>query len=167
MKQKIEVQVTAAVDEQWPKASSLSNHYPEGSEYYVVCVGKALHSYKIGEGGYPDIGMGHFFTDQQLGIVGNLALFFPNWGHLIAWLNNPHPVKTGTLSCTFRSLDMGAIFLHESNVFIVSEPYANNQARGFGWAVCPKIGAATLFYPDNEVVPLYGTITINVGRDAE
>ena len=167
MKQKIEVDVTAAADEQWPKASSLSNHYPEGSEYYVVCVGKALHSYKIGEGDYPDIGMGHFFTDQQLGIVGNLALFFPNWGHLIAWLNNPQPIKQGPETVTFGSLGMGAIFMYESHLFIVSEPYANNQARGFGWAVCPEHGFATLFYPDTDVVAFYGTITINVGRDAE
>ena len=60
---------------------------------------------------------------------------------------------------------MGAIFMHESKVYFVSEPYANNQARGFGWAVCPEIGAATLFYPDTEVVPLYGIITITVTKD--
>jgi hypothetical protein len=160
MKQKIEVRVTAAVDDRWPKVVGEKDKYPSGSMWYVYQGAEFLHLCRV------DVDT---TLDTKLGSLVPFAskICFPDFETLADWWTNPQPVKTGTLYCTFRSLDMGAIFLHESNVFIVSEPYANNQARGFGWAVCPEHGFATLFYPDTDVVTFYGTITINVGRDAE
>ena len=61
MKQKIEGSpVTSVLMNIGQRQSSLSNHYPEGSEYYVVCVGKATFLQNW-QGDYPDIGMGHFY----------------------------------------------------------------------------------------------------------
>ena len=164
MKQKIEVSVAPAAIEQWPILRGSSETFPNGWEYYIAR-DRLMHAlYKNEGGGYPDKLCGS--------VVGNTLdvhqrLFFKNFPSAIAWLNNPQPVKQEPETVTFGSLGMGAIFICESQLFIVSEPYANNQARGFGWAVCPEHGFATLFYPDTDVIPFYGTITINVGRGAE
>lgn len=158
MKQKIEVQVTAAVNEQWPKVFGNSNlAYMAGAKlvvvqdatnsYLMLAVSEELQCQFVGV----DFSSEKPFVAACIGFADLDSAYF--------WWTNPQPVKQEPETIKVKDLKSGSFFQVGKDVFL----HATCQH-------CPtltNIGTTVVFDDNREVIPFYGTITINVGRDAE
>ena len=158
MKQKIEVQVAAAVDERWPKVCSASCELPSGTRYVVqessVSPNK-ITLYKMGNGKMWQI---ETMQKPKLDAISkHIRICFDDFSTASEWWTNPQPVKSEPETIKVKDLKSGSFFQVGKDVFL----HATCQH-------CPtltNIGTTVVFDDNREVIPFYGTITINIGRE--
>mgnify|MGYP000847531153 CR=1 FL=1 len=158
MKQKIEVQVAAAVDERWPKVCSASCELPSGTRYVVqessVSPNK-ITLYKMGNGKMWQI---ETMQKPKLDAISkHIRICFDDFSTASEWWINPQPVKSEPETIKVKDLKSGSFFQVGKDVFL----HATCQH-------CPtltNIGTTVVFDDNREVIPFYGTITINIGRE--
>lgn len=156
MKQKIKVEVAPAKD-QWPKVfPDTIDAFRKGAKWVVAvaeCASQmALYDEKHDED-HAAKQKPHFLEGQ------NIAVGFKDFDSMVAWWSNPYPVKSEPETIKVKDLKSGSFFQVGKDVFL----HATCQH-------CPtltNIGTTVVFDDNREVIPFYGTITINVGRDAE
>lgn len=160
MKQKIEVRVTAAVDDRWPKVVGEKDKCPSGSTWCVYQGAEFLHLCKI------DV---ETTLDTKLGSLVPFAskICFPDFETLADWWTNPQPVKQEPEKVTIESLPNGSYFQFEGGEFVNVKTGQMNGTRYVFQAAGQHVGYAGTAMPSLRVIPFYGTITINVGREEQ
>ena len=87
----------------------------------------------------------------------HIRICFDDFSTASAWWTNPQPVKAEPETIKVKDLKSGSFFQVGKDVFL----HATCQH-------CPtltNIGTTVVFDDNREVIPFYGTITINVGRE--
>lgn len=165
MKQKIEVQVAAAVDERWPKVCSASCELPSGTRYVVqessVSPNK-ITLYKMGNGKMWQI---ETMQKPKLDAISkHIRICFDDFSTASEWWTNPQPVKQEPEAVELWKIPANSFFIHYGELYRDTDI---SDGNGHCSVYHQGDGKIVEMSSETMVTPFYGTIAINVGRDAE